>query len=383
MHLHESEEQIQIRHSVRRLALGEIPKYQREEFFGTVPRELFSAFSGLGLTALSISEDFGGSAADPQTVAIVLEEIAAVDLGVAIFLSVHLMVSGLISKFGTLDQKKRYLTKLGQGKFLAAFALTEPSAGSDAARIQCSAVAKGDTFVINGEKCYITSAGWADLYIVFAKTDSNKGKDGVSAFLVEAATSGITAGKAEKKMGGELSPIASLAFNEVIVPKNAMIGEYNQGYRVALGGLATGRVNIGACSCGVSRTALNLALSHLKERSQFGSKLIEFQGLQFMLADMRMKLEAARLLTREAAQIISKDPLSRAARLHPSLAKCFASDAAMSITTDAVQLLGGAGYIREYQVERLMRDAKMLQIVEGTNQIQRMVIAREMAKGEE
>ncbi|NDC38037.1 MAG: hypothetical protein EBZ48_08285 [Proteobacteria bacterium] len=202
----------------------------------------------------------------------------------------------------------------------------------------------------------------------------------MTAFLVEANSPGLTISSAEKKMGCELSPIASLTFDGVTVARSAVLGEIDGGFKVAMGGLAGGRVSIAACANGLSRSALDRATAHLKEREQFGKKLAEFQGLQFMLADMRMKLEAAQLLTWQAAREIDANPTDRRIRLYSSAAKCFATDTAMSITTDAVQLFGGAGYIREYQVERLMRDAKMLQIVEGANQLQRELIAREMLR---
>ncbi|MBX7138719.1 MAG: acyl-CoA dehydrogenase family protein [Oligoflexia bacterium] len=373
-------EQIEICQSVRRLAQAEIQKYQNEPFFGTVPRGLLRAFATLGVTALNIEEQWGGLAASPTTIALALEEIAASDCGVAIWLSVHNMVSGLVQRFGNQEQRQRYLPKLASGDFLAAFCLTEPSAGSDAKALKTEARPEGANFILNGEKCYITSAGFADLYLVFARTTKGTDRKGISVFLVEADSPGLQISPPDKKMGAELSPIASLAFVDCVVPKTQLVGEIDNGYRIALGGLAGGRINIAAIANGVSRSAIELATAHLKERAQFGKKLIEFQGLQFMLADMQMKFEAARLLTLRAAHLLEKDPSDKQNRLQPSIAKCFASDAAMSITTDAVQLLGGAGYIKHYRVEQLMRDAKMLQIVEGTNQIQRMVIARELAE---
>jgi alkylation response protein AidB-like acyl-CoA dehydrogenase len=310
----------------------------------------------------------------------ILEEIAAVDLGPAIFISVHSMVSGIIARYGNEDQKRKYLPKMSSGESLGAFALTEPNAGSDASSLRTQARAKGNSYILNGNKCYISSAGWADLYVVFAKTEPAKGSSGISCFIVEANAPGFVIGSPEKKMGGDLSPIATLTFEDMSVPSSQLLGELNRGYAIALSGLAGGRVNISACANGLSRTAIDKAIEHLNGREQFGSKLIEFQGLQFMLADMQMKFEASRLLTLNAATLVDEGTSSSESRMGPSMAKCFATDSAMSITTDAVQLLGGAGYIREYDVERLMRDAKMLQIVEGTNQVQRMLIARELAR---
>ncbi len=377
--------------SVSKLAQREIPKYQNERFFNTVPREIFGAFAELGLTGISVPEEYGGLGLDMSTCAAIAEEIAAVDLGPAIFLSVHNMVCGIISRLGTLAQKQQLLPPLARGEHLGAFALTEPSAGSDAARLKTIAEIIGNprspsSYRIKGDKCYITSAGFADIYIVFARTkpfEEGSPSNGISTFVVNTPGGkpppGMVIHKPEKKMGCELSPIASLVFDELSLAPDTLLGELHQGYKAAMTGLAGGRVNIAACANGISRTALHHAVEHLKHREQFGQKLIEFQGLQFMLADMSMKLEASRLLTREAAHAL--DGQMPESRRLTSMAKCFATDAAMSITTDAVQLLGGAGYVREYKVEKLMRDAKMLQIVEGTNQIQRVLIARHLLGG--
>lgn len=370
---------LEMRQSVRRLALKSVPQFRTADHYNTLPRPLFASLAELGLAGLAIPESYGGLAASASTCAAVMEELASVDLGPAIFVSVHSMVSGIIARLGNAEQKQKYLPKMSTGEFLGAFALTEPSAGSDAKNLKTHARQDGKSFVLNGSKCYITSAGWADVYVTFAKTGSGA-QSGISCFIIEAGTKGLTISPPEKKMGCELSPIASLTFEDAKIDHAQLLGELHRGYATALSGLAGGRVNIAACANGLSRTAIEKAVRHLNEREQFGSKLMDFQGLQFMLADMQMKFEAARLLTTRAAELLDSGGKSTEARMAPSIAKCFATDAAMSITTDAVQLLGGAGYIRDYEVERLMRDAKMLQIVEGTNQIQRMLIARELAK---
>ncbi|MCB0311237.1 MAG: acyl-CoA dehydrogenase family protein, partial [Bdellovibrionales bacterium] len=293
----------------------------------------------------------------------------------------HNMACELIERFGTSAQQGRYLTRLASGELLAAFGLTEPGAGSNASALKTHASRRGDNFILNGEKCYITSAGWAGVYLVFARTlEGSAGKDGISAFLVDDDCSGLSISPAEKKMGAELSPIASLTFNEAQVPAGQLLGELHKGYQIALSGLARGRIGIAAIANGIASAAIKLAMKHLSERMQFEQRLIEFQGLQFMLADMQTSLEAAQLLTWQAAHTLESFPKSPLNRRYPSHAKLFATDSAMRITTDAVQLLGGAGYIKEYGAEKLMRDAKMLQIVEGTNQIQRLVIARELEK---
>ncbi|MDZ4787177.1 MAG: acyl-CoA dehydrogenase family protein [bacterium] len=374
------EDSVQIRNTVKKLCAREIPKYQSENYYGTLPLPLFKSFASIGLTGLSISQDFAGLESSSETIAAVLEEVATIDLGPAIFLSVHLMVSRIIEKFSQESQKTELLPQLAEGKLLAAFGLTEASAGSDASALKTTATQRNDGFIINGSKCYITSAGWADIYIVFAKSGSAENSKEIAAFLVPAKTKGLIIGSPEKKMGCELSPIANLTFDNMHLPKEALLGSLDSGYKIALSGLAGGRINIAACANGLSQASLQIALDYLKEREQFGKPLIEMQGLQFMLADMQIKLETSRLITKKAAQQIDSAADQSLQKIFSSMAKCHATDCAMNITTEAVQLLGGAGYIKEYLVERYMRDAKMLQIVEGTNQIQRMVIAREMSK---
>ncbi len=369
--------------TVERLCQKVVPSFQHEQYYNSVPRDLYTELSNIGLAGLAISENFGGLGSSAMTNAKVFETMARYDLGPAIFVSVHAMVAGLIERHGSSEQRQSFLPKLASGEQLAAFALTEPHAGSDAAALSTFATPTADGFSIKGSKCYITSAGFADLYLVFARTDTNNSSD-ISAFLVPAETPGLSIGKPERKMGCELSPIASLFFDDMTLPKSALLGPLHQGFKVALSGLAGGRVNIAACAIGIATAALAIAVEHLKQRSQFGRPLADLQGLQFMVADMHMQLEAARLLTYKAADLMDKNGEGLASReevtLAASSAKCFATDAAMQITTDAVQLLGGAGYIKEYTVEKLMRDAKMLQIVEGANQVQRMLIARQILK---
>jgi alkylation response protein AidB-like acyl-CoA dehydrogenase len=368
--------------TVERLCREEFPRYQNEAYYNTVPRELVRALGGVGLGGLAIPEEFGGLDASAVTTAKVFETMARFDAGPAIFVSVHAMVAGLITRVGSPEQKTALLPKLASCELLGAFALTEPHAGSDAHALSTEARPVPGGFILRGSKCYITSAGFADLYVVFARTPTSNGNSDISAFIVPASTAGLTIGKPEKKMGAELSPIASLFFEDAFIPETALLGEINCGFKVALSGLAGGRVNIAACANGLSLAAIHAATAFMKERKQFGKALTEFQGLQFMVADMYQRFRAAQLLTEQAAsELDAVRSLGQSAaniRLSSSVSKCFATDSAMSITTDAVQLLGGAGYIKEYTVEKLMRDAKMLQIVEGSNQIQRMIIAREL-----
>lgn len=367
--------------TVERVCGREIPRYQNETYYNSVPRELFTSLSEVGLAGLSIAEQYGGMEASAETTAGVFEAISRFDVGPAIFISVHTMVAGLINRFGTELQKKELLPPLASGRHLAAFALTEPQAGSDAHAITTEATKTNGGYLLKGNKCYITSAGFADVYLVFARTRAEP-HTGISAFIVSKDAPGLSIGKPEKKMGAELSPIASLFFDNTFVPDSAIIGTPNEGFAIALSGLAGGRVNIAACANGISLAAIGAATKHLRERKQFGKSLAEFQGLQFIVADMHQHVEAARLLTLKAARDLDEARLVKNSfintKLSSSTAKCFATDAAMTITTNAVQLLGGAGYVKEYCVERYMRDAKMLQIVEGTNQIQRIIIAREL-----
>jgi alkylation response protein AidB-like acyl-CoA dehydrogenase len=360
--------------SIDRICRDAFPKYRDPALSNTIPRELREDLAKAGVLGLAIDEQFGGAAADAVLLCAVLETIAAVELGPAVFASVHWMVAGLIQRFGTDHQKSTYLPAMARGEILGAFALTEPQAGSDARALQTRFDSRDGHFILNGGKCYITSAGFAELYVVFARGADNE----VSAFLVPATTPGFEVGSPEKKMGCELSPIASLFFNDARVAESDLLGTLGGGYRAALSGLAGGRVNIASCANGLSREAIRLSLAHLRERHQFGQPLAEFQALRFMVADMFMAAESARLLTRRSAELIASGADAQAIRVSSSSAKCSASDAAMKITTDAVQLLGGAGYIADHTVERLMRGAKMLQIVEGTNQIQRSVLAKEL-----
>ena len=368
--------------TIERVCRAEIHKYQDERFYNTVPRPLFRAFGDAGLAGLSVPESYGGISASATTCAAAFETISRYDLGPAIFLSVHTMVSRLITGHGTLQQKQELLPKIAAGELLCAFALTEPHAGSDSQALTTTATRNGDSYLLTGSKCYISSAGFADLYIVCAKTADTAGS-GISAFIVPSSTPGLTIGNPERKMGGELSPIASLFFDQAPLPASALLGPLHHGFKVALSGLTSGRVNIAACANGLSAAAIESALKHLNTRQQFGHLLADFQGLQFMVADMYVKLEAARLLTLKAAEDLDATHTAGVnnklnTKLSASVAKCFATDTAMAITTDAVQLLGGAGYLKDYAVERYMREAKMLQIVEGTNQIQRMIIAQEI-----
>ena len=301
-----------------------------------------------------------------------MRRLGKADMGTAVWLSVHNMVTGIISRYGDEEQRARWIPKLASGETLGAFSLSEAHAGSDAANLQCAARRDGDCYILNGSKFWVTNAGVADLYVVFART-GGKGSRGVSAFVVELGTPGFSIGKLERKMGLHASPLGELVFDQCKIPATNRLGAEGDGLKIALSGLDGGRINIAATVTGVAQAALDVATDYARERQAFGKPIGAFEGIQFLLADMAMKVEASRLLMHQAAAAMDDGvpPTQYAA-----MAKCFATDAAMAVTTDAVQVLGGAGYVRDWPVERYMRDVKVAQIFEGTNQIQRVVIAR-------
>lgn len=353
----------QVIEQVRRFATSQLSG--RETF----SRGDFDQMASLGLCGVNNSLELGGSELGPEVLSGIIYELARRQLGPAVYLSVHNMVSYLIESWASTDLHRAFARSLATGEKLAAFALTESASGSDAAALKTLAREDGDQFILNGEKIYITSAPVADVFLLFARINGGD----IAAFIVERNQPGLEVGPAERKMGCEAAPIASISMDNCQVPKAHLLSP--NGYKVALSGLAGGRVNIGAAACGLASRALQGASEHAAQRTQFGKPIGEFQGIQFMIADMASKSAAASLLVYQAAKQLregSKD------NLWPSMAKCFATDAAMEVTTDAVQVLGGAGYLSDYGMEKLMRDAKMLQIVEGTNQIQRMLIGKSL-----
>jgi alkylation response protein AidB-like acyl-CoA dehydrogenase len=280
----------------------------------------------------------------------------------------------ILNELGTQEQKQKYIPKLASGEWIGAFSLTEPNSGSDAASLKTKATRQGDYYIINGTKLYTTQGNYADVMIVFART-GGEGANGISAFVVEKNTPGLKVGKIENKMGANISQTCEMIFENVKVPVANLIGEENTGFKKAMNALNAGRINIAAIAVGLAKQAYSYALKYAKERVQFNKPIFEFQAIQFMLADMLTKIEASRLLVLKAAALKDSNlPFAKEA----SMAKLFATDTAMSVTTDAVQILGGNGYSREFPVERYMREAKVLQIVEGTNQIQRLVIAKNL-----
>jgi alkylation response protein AidB-like acyl-CoA dehydrogenase len=339
------------------------------------PRELFRQLGEMGLCGIPYEERYGGGGQPFLTYLAVLEELASGFSALAIGVSVHHLSSFGIHSFGSQALKERYLPRLFSGEWLGAYALSEASSGSDAASLRTRAERVDGGFRLTGSKRFISHAGEAEFYLVMARTGS-EGPGGVSAFAVERGWDGFEFGKLEEKMGWNASPMRELLFEGCPVPEENLIGQEGQGFTIALAALDSGRLGIAASAVGLSQAALDAAVAFARERRQFGRPVIEFQGLQFMLADMATQIEAARRLYREAARLRDSGANYSVAA---SMAKLFASDTAMRVTTDAVQVHGGYGYMREYPVERYMREAKALQIVEGTNQVQRMVIGRSLA----
>jgi alkylation response protein AidB-like acyl-CoA dehydrogenase len=348
------------------------PFIEGDEAKGHFRRELFPKAGAAGLLGITASEEDGGLGLGATEYALMLEQLATVSSGYATSISVTGLPVSIINAGGNAEQKAKYLPPLLSGEQIGAFCLTEPSSGSDAGSLRTTAVKQGDHYVINGVKQFITNGMHSDIFIVMARTGDQPGGKGVSAFIVEKAH-GVKGGKYEKKMGMKVSPTQEILFENVKVPVANLLGREGEGFTVAKNALDGGRISMAAVANGISRAALDRALAYAKEREQFGKPILEFQGVSFLLADMATELEASRLLMLYAAFLRdSKKPFRQAA----SMAKLKSTEACMKITTDAVQILGGYGYMEEYTVERYMREAKMLQIVEGTSQVQRLVIAR-------
>ncbi|HEY4387900.1 MAG TPA: acyl-CoA dehydrogenase family protein [Ktedonobacteraceae bacterium] len=369
------DEQKEIRNTVRHFAAQELAPYAEEwDEHETFPRAVYTQMAALGLLGLTTPEAYGGSMLSRLNSVLAYEELAKGEMATAVGLSVHNMVTGSLARFGNEDQRSRWVPRLASGELLAAFSLSEAHAGSDAASLQCNAERVADTYVLQGTKLWVTNAGEADLYLVMARTCPGSGSTGISCFVVEKDTPGFTFGKRERKMGLHSSPTRELIFSQCAIPATQRIGEEGQGLKIALSSLDGGRVNIGAIAIGVAQAAFEVACRYAGERQQFGKTIGTFQAIQVLLADMAMKIESARLLVYKAASLL--DDGEERAPMFAAMAKCLASDVAMEVTTNAVQVLGGAGYVRDYPVERYMRDVKVAQIFEGTNQIQRIVIAR-------
>ena len=363
----------------REFAVNEVkPLAQEVDEEERFPSETVEKMQKLGFLGIPFPKEYGGQGCDILTYAMCVEELAKVCGTTAVIVSAHTsLCCDPINKYGTPEQKEKYLRPLVSGEKLGAFGLTEPGAGTDAAGQQTKAVLEGDYYVLNGSKIFITNGKEADTYIIFAMTDKSKGTKGISAFIVEKGTPGFTFGTKEKNMGIRGSATYELIFTDCKVPKENLLGQEGKGFAIAMGTLDGGRIGIAAQALGIAAGALDATIAYVKERKQFGKSLAQFQNTQFQLADMATKVEAARMMVYRAAR--AKDTQQRYST-EAAMAKLYAAEVAMEVTTKAVQLHGGYGYIREYDVERMMRDAKITEIYEGTSEVQRMVISGALLK---
>jgi len=337
------------------------------------PAETVEKMKKMGMMGIPFAKEYGGAGGDQLAYVLAVEELSKVCATTGVILSAHTSLGGYpIEKYGTQEQKQKYLVPLANGTKLGAFGLTEPNAGTDASQQQTTAVLDGDEYVINGTKIFITNGEKADIYIIFAMTDKSKGNRGISTFIIEKGTPGFSFGLMEKKMGIRGSSTCELVFEDVRIPKENLLGKEGNGFRIAMDTLDGGRIGIAAQALGIAQGALDVTVQYVKERKQFGRSLSQFQNTQFVLADLANLVEAARLLVYRAAWNKDQGLPYAVAAAH---AKLFASETAMKVTTKCVQLYGGYGYTRDYPVERMMRDAKITEIYEGTSEVQRMVIS--------
>lgn len=372
-----NEEQNSLVELVKEFMTNEVKPYVAEfDITGEFPKKLYEKAFEMGLHCLEIPEEFGGGGVDYLTAAAIYEEIAKIDAGFATGLCAISLALKPVLIAGTPEQKKLFSDIIVAGAF-GAFCLTEPNAGSDAGSVRTTAVREGEEYIINGGKCFITNGGVSDVYVVFASTDKSKGLKGLTAFIIERSRAGITVGKEENKMGIRLSNTTDVVFEDVRIPAANLIGKEGDGFKIAMKTLDLSRPFVGAIAVGIAQRAINEAVKYSKERITFGNPIAKLQAIQFMLADMDIETEAARQTVVHAIQLIlAKKPYSREA----AIAKCFAGDVAVKVAIDAIQVLGGYGYSRDYPVEKLLRDAKIFQIFEGTNQIQRVIIAGHLLK---
>ncbi|WP_430790138.1 acyl-CoA dehydrogenase [Virgibacillus flavescens] len=379
MNIHFTEEQEMMRKMVRDFAQKEVAKeVERMEQEDRHPKELIQKMGELGLMGIPISEEYGGSGMDFTSYIIAIHELSKVSAALGVILSVHTSVgTNPILYFGTEEQKQKYLPKLATGEYLGAFALTESSAGSDAGSLKTRAKKDGDNYILNGSKMFITNGGVADTYITFARTSDEKGSKGVSAFILEKDTPGLSIGKTEKKMGLHGTKTVELNFDQCVVPKEQLLGNEGEGFKIAMANLNFGRIGIAAQALGIGEAAMEHAVKYAKEREQFGKPIAHNQGISFKLADMATDVEASKLLVYQAAAMVqAKLPCNKEA----SMAKLFASKTARTASIEAVQVYGGYGYTEDYPAERFFRDAKITEIYEGTSEIQHIVIAKNLLK---
>jgi len=372
--------QIMLRDAVRQLAQERIAPIaaeleEKEEF----PMQVHEWFKEMELYGLGIDEKYGGGGAGTLDCALAIAQIAPVSASCAILLGAYSLGPRVLMNVGNEEQKQKYLTKIATGEYIPAFALTEPEAGSDASNIKTRAIQDGDYWILNGTKCFITLTDVADVYTVFAKTDPEKGTKGISAFIIEKGTPGLTIPKHEKKMGSRAVHVCEIKLDNVRVHRDNIMGELGDGYRQTVRTVEVSRFVTSARSVGLAQGALDHAIKYAKERIVFGRPIAKFQAIQFMLADMAIQIEAARQLVYKTCAEIDRGNREEAVKLG-SMAKCFAADMAVKVATDALQIFGGYGYMEDYPMSQYYRDAKLTQIAEGTTQIQRMIVAREILK---
>jgi butyryl-CoA dehydrogenase len=374
LNLELTEEQRLLQKTVRDFAVSEVKPVAKElDETGRFPRDIFKKAAELGLTGIALPEKYGGAGMDHISYAIVVEEVSRVCASTGAILSVqNSLYCDPIYRFGTEDQKKKFLIPFARGEKIGCYALTEPQAGSNAAALATKAVLKGDRYIVNGTKAWITTGGVADAAVVYVNTHPEKGEKGITALVIEKGTPGFTVGKEEKKLGINATACTELSFTDCEVPVANRIGNEGEGYKIALSTLDGGRIGIAAQATGIAQGAMEAALSYAKQRHAFGHPISDFQAIQFMLADMATEIDAARLLLRRAAW---KQDTGARFTMEASIAKLFASEMATRVTHKAIQIHGGYGYSREYPVERHYRDARITEIYEGTSEIQRLIIA--------
>ncbi|HTQ15046.1 MAG TPA: isobutyryl-CoA dehydrogenase [Rhizomicrobium sp.] len=373
-----SEDQRAVEDAARRFATGRLAPYAAEwdatEHF---PVDVMREAAALGFASIYVKGDVGGSEMSRLDAAIIFEELSAGCTSTAAFISIHNMASWMIDRFGADELRRRFLPKLVGMEKIASYCLTEPGSGSDAASLKTRAVRDGDHYVLNGSKAFISGAGVSDVYVCMVRT-GEEGAKGISCLVVEKGTPGLSFGKKERKMGWNSQPTAQVIFEDCRVPVANRVGGEGEGFKIAMAGLDGGRINIGACSVGTARAALEEAKAYAKDRKQFGRAIADFQASQFKLADMATELEAARLMIRAAADAL--DRKQPRATMLCAMAKRFASDTGFKIANDALQLHGGYGYLKDFPAERHVRDLRVHQILEGTNEIMRVIVAREMSR---
>ena len=371
-----TEEQVLIQDMARQFSDNELaPHAERWDQEKILDRSVFTKAADLGFLGIYLQEEHGGTALPRLDSALVFEQLARGDISHTAMITIHNMASWMIDRYGDSALRKRYIPKLVSGEFVASYCLTEPGAGSDAGSLSTTAVRDGEDYVLNGTKTFISGAGWSDVYLVMARTSDN-GARGISTFVVDKGMPGLSFGAVEKKMGWNAQPTAQVIFEDCRIPATQRVGAEGDGFKIAMSGLDGGRVNIGCCSLGGAQAALDAAIKYTKERSQFGKTISEFQNTQFKLADMATELEASRLLIYRAADILDKQNANAGSAC--AMAKRLATDLASKIANESLQLHGGYGYLSEYGVERIVRDLRVHQILEGTNEIMRVIISRQI-----